>query len=456
MTDRAVPRNIGYEMADATGVFICPSCQAVVKGGPEGSKGLVCPECQHAFGPGVAKARPGAQVPLGRTAGRSSSVVRNLTAKKSPPVRPADAEQVPVVPSKTITEAKAATAHPGADEEMIMPDGTRRVRRRKRRKKDEKNKSLILFLVGWFCVIAIILALFKLGGDKGPKDGPADDTKEALADKEARNRAVMRKLIPKIDLQFKKFLFQPTVTGRTQFIDRSADLSLAFSRFYEMNSFPEPASEYVRRIDEHVLSFSDDEIAIETVWESEEGLKWGAVHVFDKGEGWKLDWEAFAPHSSESWAKFRANLGSKEGVFRLLVRKRVSTNEEEEFYLSFYRAPRVFETENEYKNTESPEVEVKTQSALGREFAKRWQNYEEKKAPYGSILARNLDPSGHMRITVRLAWEENPQGDEEMVLKEILGLSWFGKRIQDLHAEEVRKATEEAAEKVSEDLSGKS
>lgn len=349
------------------------------------------------------------------------------------------------------------------DEETVMPDGTRKVRRRKKRKKDEKNKGLVLFLLAWFCVIVLILVFFKVGKGKSVQEEEGAVERLEAADRAARDLAVMRQLLPEISEKFRGnrgasndplgFLFQPTLDARKQYIDQLNDLSLAFSRHYENTVFPVPKSSDVRRIDENVLSFLDDDIAIETIWEDATGQRWGAVHVFDPVESWKLDWEAFAPSSTESWAKFRANLGAQEGVFRLLVRKRVSVNEEDAFNVSFYRAPYVFETENEYKNTQSPEVELKTDSELGRQFLKLWNDYQEGRAPYGSILAKNLDPRGHMRITVRLAWEDDGGSEEKMLLREILGVGWFGKRIQEFHAEEMRRATDKATETLTE-LSG--
>jgi hypothetical protein len=438
-------------MVEATGIYICPSCQAVVKGAAGGAEGLVCHECGHEFGGKDEKTEKGraTKVPVGRNTGKSSSIVRNLTARKGPPVLAVEKVVTPPVAAKSSPQAQPESDHDGRDEEILMPDGSRRVRRRKRRKKDEKNKGLVLFLLGWFAVVVIILAMFKMGKGSDGNDQDNDQAKAELAGRKARDLAVMRRLLPEIGARFNAFLFQKTINDRKQFIDRSADLSFTFSRHYENSVFPVPENRDLRRIGQNVLSFLEDDIAIETIWEDEKGLKWGAVHVFDKVESWKLDWEAFGPSSSEPWARFRANLGSKEGVFRLLVRKRLSSNEEDSFFVNFYRAPQVFETENEYKNTQSPEVELKSDSAIGRQFLKLWEDYQEGRFPYGSILAPQLDPRGHMRITVRLAWEEKEEGKEEMVLKEIQGVGWFGSRIQEFHAEEMKRATDEATEKLT-------
>ncbi len=437
----------------------------MVKGTMGGEGDTVCHECGYRFEREAESGltRKATSVPVGRSSRRSSSVIRNLTARKSLPVRPVSKVLSPPVAAGSSEQTVTETGVGSDDEEVVMPDGTRKVRRRKRRKKDEKNKGLVLFLLAWFCVIVLILIFFKVGKNSSVQEEEGAQERLEAADRAARDLAVMRQLLPEISEKFKGnrgvsndplgFLFQPTLDARKRYIDQLDDLSLAFSRHYESTVFPVPKSSEVRRINENVLSFLDDDIAIETIWEDATGQRWGAVHVFDPAESWKLDWEAFAPSSTESWAKFRANLGGNEGVFRLLVRKRISVNEEDSFYVSFYRAPYVFETENEYKNTQSPEVELKTDSELGRQFLKLWNDYQEGRAPYGSILAKNLDPRGHMRITVRLAWEQDDGAERKMVLREILGVGWFGKRIQEFHAEEMRRATEKATEKLTE-LSG--
>ena len=128
---------------------------------------------------------------------------------------------------------------------------------------------------------------------------------------------------------------------------------------------------------------------------------------------WKIDWENFAPSSSVPWSQFDPQNEKKEGVFRLLVRKRETSDETEKFYLSFYRAPAFDEDEDEFRVTESPEVELMTQSDLGQEFLGLWHEFQAGNYPYDSILARQLDPSNCMRIMVRLAWEENEREDHK-------------------------------------------
>ncbi|MDB4653144.1 hypothetical protein OAE39_02585, partial [Akkermansiaceae bacterium] len=151
-------------------------------------------------------------------------------------------------------------------------------------------------------------------------------------------------------------------------------------------------------------------------------------------------------------SRFRDELGSKEGTFRLLARKRRTRNEQKKVSLSFYRPPGVFEKNEEFKNTESPEVDLLTEGDLGQEFLRLWNNHQEGKDPMGSVLGRALDPDpkNFMRVTVRLAWEKDDRDESVLVLKEIVGPGWFGGRIIKLRQSAKDAATEEAIQKLSE------
>lgn len=443
-------------MSGKSGVFICPSCEAVVRSEKSLEDGVVCGECQHEFGkPFKSKAKSrktmAAKMPKG-SAKKGGSVIRDLTAKKALPVLAVGTLDAPLVRDEGVQKAleEGATGGDG-DEEIIMPDGTRRIRRRKKRPKKEKNKGLILFLAGWLSVIAIIFALFKMGKNDDVRPEDEDDVADLTED--ARKREVLRRFIGPVKEEFQKFINYHTNEGREQYIADSSNLALEFARHYRSQPFPKPESKMVA-VGANVLAFSNEDYAIETIWQDSEGNRLGAVHLWDR-DAWRIDWENFAPYSSEPWSRFRAELGSKQGVFRLLVRKRRTADETKKFYLSFYRPPEFLEKNNEYLDTESPEVEVKTDSELGREFLKLWNNHLEGKAPYGSILGKTLDPGNYLRITVELTWEKNEHDESIMVLKDIIGVSWFGGAIQQLHRKALKDAKESAEDQLSEETNTK-
>jgi hypothetical protein len=113
------------------------------------------------------------------------------------------------------------------------------------------------------------------------------------------------------------------------------------------------------------------------------------------------------------------------------VRKRTTEDDKKRISLSFYRAPDVKEGDEEFKRTESPEIDLLVGSDLETEFTRLWNNHQKKNDPMGSILGRALDPDPetYMRITVRLGWEDKKRDKGVLELKEIIGAGWFGERI---------------------------
>lgn len=400
-------------------------------------EGVTCGECLHEFGNTSGSSKSKTQIPGGNRERGAGGVIRNLTAKKSAPVLPVGVIDSPKMAVKTLDQARDELAGVSSDDETILSDGSRRVRRRKKREKEEKNKGLVLFLGAWLCVVVVVLLIFATG-----KFG-ASKASKALVEAGSRDpmdQQIVNASREKIETDFQGFMKVPE-NMKGQFIDRSADLSLAFSDFYVENPFP-PASGRLTQTGVNVLKLPGDELAVESIWRDSEGYQWGAIHILDRTTStWKLDWENFAPYSTESWPKFINQLGSKEGVFRLLVRKRRTADDKKKISLSFYRAPHVKEGNKEFKRTESPEIDLLAESDLAIEFMRLWNNHQEEKDPMGSILGRALDPDPetYMRITVRLGWKDSKRDGEVLELKEIIGAGWFGERIIKL-----RQSTEDA------------
>ncbi|YCM45339.1 hypothetical protein V2O64_04800 [Verrucomicrobiaceae bacterium 227] len=333
-------------------------------------------------------------------------------------------------------------------DEVILPDGSRRVRRRKKRQVKEKNKPLILFLIGWLSVVVIIFALFKtrndVATDPDEGDGPVDITA-------TRDRQLIERYRGEIANLLKSYLATTNLDEQVQYIDRSSEMALKYDRFYRAHSFFQPTPPFAI-LGSNVIEISKEPLvlALEFVWQDAEERKFGTVYNFD-GQGWKLDWEAFAPYSTDAWARFQKQLGNSEGTFRLLVRKRASSSENKRIDLSFYRAPDFDEDDDSFLKTESKEVELSVDSKLGKQFLGLWSRFEDGKRPFGSILPY-FDPKGFMRITAKLGWEDvEGSSDKQLVLKEIVEPSWFGESIREAYraasaAEEADKSDKESIE----------
>ena len=422
-------------MSKPTGVFFCPSCQSLVQSDGPLKRGIICEECGYEFGkpiPVVKKVGgiPAGSDPLQQAQEKSSGVSRNIMAKRSTADGVGlDLEKI-ALPMKAREEViEEETEARRSDEETIMPDGSRRVKRRKKRLKKENHKNLILVMVGSLLVAILAVSLFK-SRDNGESGNEDQATKEELNDRTVK-REVLKRFYPVVVSNFSEFLSYPTNDGREQFISNSAELSLPFTRHYRQHAFPTPESK-IKPVAQNVIKLSESDYGIETVWEDENANRIGAVYLWD-GEAWKIDWENFSRYSTDLWQRFRTETGSKEGTFRLLVRKQETSDETEEFNLSFYRPPSMLEARDDFRVTDDTEVSLETQSALGQEFLALWNDFKDGKVPCDSILGASLDPDNCMRISVVLAWEENESNESVMVLKDIVGVAWFGQVIQGLY-----------------------
>lgn len=449
-------------MSGKKGVFICPSCQAVVKSDRPLHEGVTCGECLHVFGSNNGSPKAKSQIPGGKKERGSSGVVRDLIGKKSAPILPVGVIDAPKMSVRTLEQARLEQARnesvdSSSDDETIMPDGSRRVRRRKKREKAEKNKGLIIFLGAWVCIVIAVLVIFATGKFGAPEISNATVVKEDT--KEGRRNLMDQQIVnasrEKIKRDFKAFMKLPEGSGQTQFIDNPAEFSLAFRRYYEETALFPRASGTLTQTGVNVLKLPKDELAVESIWKDSEGHQWGALHLLDKTTSrWKLDWENFAPYSTASWSKFINQLdgSSNEGTFRLLVRKRRTADDDKKISLSFYRAPHVKEGDGEFKKSESPEIDLLVGSDLEIEFMKLWKDHQEENDPMGSMLGRALDPEPrtYMRITVRLGWKGDKRDENVLELKEIVGAGWFGERIIRLRQSVKDAAAEEPLTTLSE------
>ena len=389
---------------------------------------------------------------------KSDSVVRNVARKRNPvsvqeAMTEVPAHEAPLVLKteapvmvKVEEESDAASGEMPEDrDEMIMADGSRRIRRRKKKLKKEKSKALLIFTTVWLAIISSVSYLLKSEDDsKQDQDEESADEESIIA---ARNRLFAGEHFPKINVSFKAFLGQFESGRRLQFIDQSSRLSLQFNRFYRSAVFPTPEGEIgvgVRNVIE-IKSGPDPVLALETIWVDGKNRILETVHVHD-GEAWKLDWEAFGPYSTSPWVLFVSGTERSEGIFRLYMRKMKSLDDSKRFFVKFYAPPVFGESDRRASSfdVESPEVEVDARSGLGQQFIEVLENHQNKDFFLGSVFP-HYDPEGYLRVTVKLAWESDEKDEPVLVLKELISPSWYGQRIVDT-LDDFDPGTEEESE----------
>ncbi|MDB4509116.1 hypothetical protein N9067_03125 [Akkermansiaceae bacterium] len=422
-------------------VYLCPSCQSVIRSEKEASEGLTCGECNFTFG-GAAQSAPAGEKTVIRKAApaKSGGVVRDVMKQRSGPAPPADFVSA-ALPAKKFTEAAAEDAKgPGSrDEESILSDGTRQVKRRKKRRKEEKHKKLYLFLTACIGVIVGLFLLFQIKGDTEKKT--AEDPQ--IVGMEPWKREFYRKHLKSINANFNGYHRSASLPAKQQFIDRSSEMAAKFTRFNQTHTIPSYQGP-MRLRTQNILELQEEPLvlAVETLWTDVVGNLLEAVHVWD-GKQWHLDWECYAPYSNVPWTLFRSGVGKQEGEFRLLMRQRKgSVTSETMTFLLYFPQQAGADTLEEIRKSKSPEIVIERRSELGEKLTALFEDNAKNQRPLGSILGSN-DSDGMIRVGVSLAWERDSEGEKKMVIKDLTGISWYGSRIQEVIAAQAETAEED-------------
>ena len=218
-------------------------------------------------------------VRLANASKKSDSVIRNVIRKRNQVSVQEAMTEVPAHEAPFVLKTEAPTMvkveeesdavsgeMPEDRDEIIMADGSRRIRRRKKKLKEEKSKALLIFIFVWLTIIGSVFYLFSSGDDsKQAQDKGAADGESFIA---ARNRLFIGEHFPQINVSFKSFLGQFEAGRRLQFIDQSSRFSLQFNRFYRSAVFPTPVGEIgaaARNVIE-IKSGPDPVLGLETIW----------------------------------------------------------------------------------------------------------------------------------------------------------------------------------------------
>lgn len=435
-------------------VYLCPSCQAIVKSEKDTPEGLVCHECGFEFGGsgGVEEDSTPKKVNVAKAVIGSASLVKDTIVRDVIKQRRGGGRRSEAQPSSVHemalgegTELEHAEIPPGEDE-VVLKDGTRMVRRKRRKKEKDKHRKLYFFITLWLGIAAAIIVVVQLNKEsEGGKAGGGDSVEEEKGQKEI----FLRRHMPAISQNFARFIMATEDDARIQEIDFSSRLASNFSIFHQSKSIPIPTGRFTP-VQRNLMVIQKDPFApaVEVLWRDEGGKLFESVHVWN-GKDWKLDWEHFSRYCSAPWTLFRSKLGQKEGEFRLLMRKRQVLRESSYYSLLFYEEPSL-ESEDRRKSleaSESEEVIVKIRTELGDRLTKLFQEKEEDLHHYETILGSE-DPDLMIRVCAVLAWEKDEDGDDVLELKDFTGISWYGTRICRAYRQEQKLKESESEDPV--------
>jgi ribosomal protein L37AE/L43A len=215
----------------ASKVYLCPSCQSVIRSDRDVSEGLKCDSCGSSFGgSGSGTAAPK------RTRSESSaspSILRDVMKNREGIVLPVSFGSTEKL-GNFKSEKLAAAAEGSRDEESILSDGSRQVKRRKKRRKEEKHKKLYIFITAWVGVIVALLFIFQIKSD----DGKTNTANTANTGMPPWKREFYRSHLESISKNYNSFIQALSLPAKQQAIDRSSQMAAKFSRFNQTHSSP--------------------------------------------------------------------------------------------------------------------------------------------------------------------------------------------------------------------------
>lgn len=421
-------------MESATrGIFLCPECGAAAVADRSGS--ATCSSCEAHFQiPEETKSRTTPILPRGLSRGSGASgggmVRRNIAPSKTldggsfgktaPSEVPREKETSPreegVVAGES--EREFIPAQPSGDGEAPMPE-----RRRRKKKRDRPKlsfRAILLLGVAWLGLVGLVFfVVMTLKRQFGQGDELSRSLEERLSGEE---KAFFRAEYPAVQRTLIGFLQSDTPELKSDVSLNVPQLGRMMRRHYVDNS----DEVYPVRMKREPLfwnvAFEESPGFVEVVFDGGGRDQIEAVFV-KEDDGWLLDWEHFVRYSTQNWTLFHRRVGNdEEGIFRVYVEK-VSESQQEEapwvkirFYGPYY-------DERRRKVEVSPVIMIEADDPLSGPVDHLFADRSGDSAGFSKLWTR--DPKELRRVTVKLAWHEDPiTGEDRLVLKEVLSHHW--------------------------------
>lgn len=290
---------------------------------------------------------------------------------------------------------------------------------KKHRSREGKRKAraLMIFVVGWICVVGCAAFFLKrLWPDAAPKPSAEYVAKERQLSQE--DSKLLQDHTKECSDRLVGFYSASDPAARSLHALASKETLGRMVRYYAAN--PGVTTPVNLRLRSQNVLHTPAGPAIELLWTGEDDVIVEGVFFEERGE-WKLDWDAFVRAGSEPWGLFLAGQGSGQGNFRVLARERIGAGGRADeglgLVLYFPRPGHPGEA-----STPSPEIRVKRASPLGRALEEAFAARKESADAFGGI-AFTQDPADMIRLHVRLRRE----GEAERVfdIMELLATHWL-------------------------------
>lgn len=310
------------------------------------------------------------------------------------------------------------------------------VQKRSIHKKTPKN-MMMRFIVVWIFIMAMAVWIrvhfIRLDQEKENREEAHRSMAEGtLADQKI---ALLNEALPDCHRSLAGFILGGTPEIRNQFVFDPISNAGKMATFYAMNPLEKADATKLGRIAQEPLTVGNERM-ISTRWEETDGAVFDAVFRNDTGT-WKLDWEHFARYSEYPWTLFLAGEGPEEGEFRLLARRLLDGDVEQQAggrTAIVLMAP-VFGKPSEVGEP-SPEFVMERRSDAGLLLGAAFAAQAEGKALFGA-KEKPMEPDGLVRVRVKIRREAI--GDEfKFHLEEVMACHWMSSSNRGYDLEKLR------------------
>lgn len=293
-------------------------------------------------------------------------------------------------------------------------------------KKEKTDYFLVKLSVGWLCFLALFVILIYKVKDPGKwmRRTQAQRFAEATADFEkattiADNQRIFNSAQASISTNTTGLLDNISPESRAQHVLQTKNVVLSI--LHDGGKTKLLGSDANIQIESTNVIRIHDTPRIEILWKDEKGRRVEMVYA-EEDQEWKIDWEAFAKSSTETWTMFDSGEEPKTGTFRFLVRERLAENFALNNQLSI-----VFYEPSFWNGvepiTQTPEFLLDRDSTIAKQIIAAL-NAKKNKQPIYNTMFSQKDPEGMARVRVTI--ERKVNGKEKIfTIKSVDALHWM-------------------------------
>ncbi|MGJ8643973.1 MAG: hypothetical protein ACSHX9_11235 [Luteolibacter sp.] len=304
------------------------------------------------------------------------------------------------------------------------------------RKKQPKN-MMMRFIIIWIFIMAMAVWIRSHSTRVDEVKQNREEVHRSMAEGTLADQkiALLNEVLPDCHRSLSGFFMGGTPEIRNQFVFDPISNAAQMAAFYGMNSLEKVDITKLHRIGQESLTVGNERM-ISSRWKETEGAEFDAIFRNDTGT-WKLDWEHFSRYSDYPWTLFLAGEGPEEGEFRLLARRLLDGDTEQQSggRTSIVLMAPIFGQPLE-AGEPSPEFVMDRRSDAGLLLGAAFSAQAKGETLFGA-KAKAMESEEFVRVRVRVRREAI--GDENKFhLEEVLACHWISSSDRGYDLEKLR------------------